>query len=281
MAVVAMTRKQRGLLWQACLYILLVAAAAVVLLPYIWMVSTSLKSSAEIFTPVPRFWPQAPRWQNYVDVLRTYQVGQWLVNSFIVATLEAAGVVVTSILAGYAFGRLRFWGRDALFFLYLGAMMIPIQVTVIPSFLIVTWLGWVDSYPGLIVPKICQFFGVFLMRQFFLNFPGELEDAAFIDGSSRWRALWQIVLPLTTPALAALAIFSFTGAWNDFLWPLVIINSEEMKTVQLGLSSMKGELSDWGLIMAGATLSALPLLLLYLVLQQYFIRGVVMTGLKG
>ena len=119
------------------------------------------------------------------------------------------------------------------------------------------------------------------MRQFFLNFPAELEEAAFIDGSSRWRALWQIVLPLSTPALAALAIFSFTSAWNDFLWPLVVINSEEMKTVQLGLSSMKGELSDWSLIMAGATLSAMPLTVLYLLLQQYFVRGVVMTGLKG
>ena len=160
------------------------------------------------------------------------------------SSLEAAGVVVTSILAGYAFGRLRFWGRDAIFFMYLGAMMIPVQVTVIPSFLIIRWLGWIDTYEGLIVPKLCAFFGVFLMRQFFLNFPSELEDAAFIDGSSRWRALWQIVLPLTTPALAALAIFSFTAAWNDFLWPLVVVNSEEMKTIQLGLSSMKGELSD-------------------------------------
>jgi multiple sugar transport system permease protein len=152
---------------------------------------------------------------------------------------------------------------------------------VIPSFLLIRWLGWIDTYEGLVVPKLCAFFGVFLMRQFFLNFPAELEDAAFVDGSSRWRALWQIVLPLSMPALAALAIFSFTAAWNDFLWPLVVVNSEEMKTVQLGLSSMKGELSDWGLIMAGATLSAVPLTVLYLLLQQYFVRGVVMTGLKG
>jgi multiple sugar transport system permease protein len=280
-ASVTVSRRQRRIAWQALLYAFLILASLIVLMPYIWMVSSSLKPSNEIFTPVPHLIPRAPRWQNYVDVLRTYQVGTWLVNSFIVSTLEAAGVVVTSILAGYAFGRLRFWGRDAIFFMYLGAMMIPVQVTVIPSFLIVRWLGWIDSYEGLIVPKLCAFFGVFLMRQFFLNFPAELEDAAFVDGSSRWRALWQIVLPLTTPALAALAIFSFTAAWNDFLWPLVVVNSEEMKTVQLGLSSMKGELSDWGLIMAGATLSAVPLTVLYLLLQQYFVRGVVMTGLKG
>lgn len=281
MAVLALSRKQRHVAWQALLYVVLGAASLVVLLPYIWMVSTSLKPSAEVFTPVPHFIPQNPRWQNYLDVLRTYQVGQWLINSFIVSSIEAAGVVLTSILAGYAFGRLRFWGRDAIFFMYLGAMMVPIQVTLIPSFLIVGWLGWIDTYEGLVVPRIVAFFGVFLMRQFFLNFPSELEDAAFIDGSSRWRALWQIVLPLSMPAVAALSIFSFTAAWNDFLWPLVVVNSEEMKTVQLGLSSMKGELSDWSLIMAGATLSALPLLLLYLVLQQYFVRGVVMSGLKG
>ena len=281
MATVTLTRRHRRLAWQASLYAFLIAASLVVLLPYIWKVSSSLKSSGEIFTPVPHLIPSNPRWQNYADVLRTYQVGQWLLNSFIVSSVEAAGVVFTSILAGYAFGRLRFWGRDAIFFMYLGAMMIPVQVTVIPSFLIIRWLGWIDTYEGLIVPKLCAFFGVFLMRQFFLNFPSELEDAAFIDGSSRWRALWQIVLPLSLPALAALAIFSFTAAWNDFLWPLVVVNSEEMKTIQLGLSSMKGELSDWGLIMAGATLSAVPLTVLYLLLQQYFVRGVVTTGLKG
>ena len=274
-------RRRRQLLRQALLYLFLIAASLVVLLPYIWMVTSSLKPSNEIFSATPRLIPSAPRWQNYLDVLRSYQVGQWLVNSFIVSALETAGVVFTSILAGYAFGRLRFWGRDGLFFLYLGAMMIPVQVTVIPSFLIVRWLGWIDSYEGLVIPKLCAFFGVFLMRQFFLNFPSELEDAAFIDGCSRWRALWRIVLPLSTPALAALAIFAFTAAWNDFLWPLVVVNSEEMKTVQLGLSSMKGELSDWSLIMAGATLSALPLTVLYLLLQRYFVRGVVITGLKG
>jgi multiple sugar transport system permease protein len=281
MAVAMLTRRRRGLVWQLLVYALLVGASLVVLLPYLWMVSSSLKPSSEVFSPVPRFIPSAPRWQNYADVLRTYQVGLWLVNSFVVAALETVGVVLTSILAGYAFGRLRFWGREAVFFMFLGAMMVPIQVTLIPTFLIVRWLGWVDTYQGLVIPKMCAFFGVFLMRQFFLSFPAELEDAAAIDGCSRWRALWQIVLPLCGPAVAALAIFAFTGAWNDFLWPLVIINSEEMKTIQLGLSSMKGELSDWGLIMAGATLSALPLLALYLLLQQYFVKGVVMSGLKG
>ncbi len=281
MAVATLSRRQRVIVWQASLYLLLAAASVAVLLPYVWMVSSSLKPSAEVFSPVPRIIPSAPRWQNYADVLRTYQVGVWLANSFVVATLETAGVVLTSLLAGYAFARLRFWGRDAIFFMFLGAMMIPTQVTLIPSFLIVKWLGWVDSYQGLVVPRACAFFGVFMMRQFFLTFPADLEDAAAIDGCGRLRALWQIVVPLSLPAVAALAIFAFTGAWNDFLWPLVVINSEEMKTVQLGLSSMKGELSDWGLIMAGATLSALPLLALYLVLQRYFVRGVVMTGLKG
>lgn len=275
-----LSRRERAVLWQALLYGILVVAALVVLLPYIWMMSSSVKPEADIFTSTPRFLPETVRWENYSDVLRTYQLGRWLANSTIVATVEMAGVVFTSVLAGYAFARQRFWGRDTIFFMYLGAMMVPIQVTLIPSFLIVKSLGWADRYEGLIVPQICAFFGVFLMRQFFLNFPAELEDAAFIDGCSRWRALWQIVLPLTTPALAALAIFSFTASWNAFLWPLVIVNSEEMKTIQLGLSSMRGELTDWGQLMAGVTLSSVPLLALYLVLQSYFTEGIVMSGLK-
>jgi multiple sugar transport system permease protein len=265
---------------QAGVYAFLVAASVVVLLPYVWMVSSSLKAGTETLASF-RLLPEQTRWQNYREVLTTYHVETWLVNSFLVAGAVTVGVLVTSILAGYAFGRLRFWGRDTLFVVYLGTLMIPGQVTLIPSFLIVSRLGWVDTYAGLIVPNLCAFVGVFLMRQFFLSFPPELEDAARIDGCSRWRVLWQIVLPLSTPAVVALAILAFTGAWNDFLWPLVVVGSERMKTVQLGLAGMKSEVADWSLIMAAAVLSALPLLALYAVLQRHFIRGIVTTGLNG
>jgi multiple sugar transport system permease protein len=280
-AMLTTPRGRQQLLRDVGIYLVLILAALVVLLPYIWMLSTSLKPNDEVFSATPRFIPSTIRWENYPEVLRRYQLATWLSNSVLVAVAETLGVVATSILAGYAFGRLRFWGRDVVFFMFLGAMMVPIQVTLIPTFLIVKWLGWIDTYQGLIVPRLCGFFGVFLMRQFFLNFPADIEDAAFTDGASRWRALWQIVLPLSAPAAAALAIFSFTASWNEFLWPLVILNTEEMKTVQLGLASMKGELVDWGLIMAGTALSAVPLLVMYLILQRYFIQGVVMSGLKG
>jgi multiple sugar transport system permease protein len=260
-------------------YAFLLTASAAVLLPYVWMVSTSLKPAAEASSL--RLLPEPVRWQNYRDVVAAFHLETWLVNSAIVAAVETAGVLTTSILAGYAFGRLRFWGRDALFFAYLGTLMVPGQVTLIPSFLILTWLGWVNTYEGLIVPRLCAFVGVFLMRQSFLGFPPELEDAARIDGCSRWRVLWQIVLPLSAPAITALAVLAFTGSWNEFLWPLVVVSSERLKTVQLGLAAMQGEAADWSLIMAAAALSALPLLVLYAFLQRAFTRGIVTTGLRG
>ena len=271
----------RRFLQHAGVYAFLVAAAAVVLLPYYWMLTSSLAPGGQTFSAGLRFLPEEVRWQNYLDVLLKYHLDRWLLNSTIVAVFETAGVLVTSILAGYAFGRLRFWGRDALFFVYLATLMIPGQVTLIPSFLVIRYLGLINTYQGLIIPKLCGFFGVFLMRQFFLSFPPELEDAACIDGSGRLRTLWQIVLPLSRPAVAALSIFAFTGSWNDFLWPLVVVGSERLKTVQLGLAAMKSETTDWGLLMAAAVLSALPLLVLYALLQRHFIRGITTTGLKA
>jgi multiple sugar transport system permease protein len=273
-------RRRRRVAGQAGVYVLLVALSGAMLLPYFWMVSSSLAPDAAAFTSF-RLFPEHPRWQNYGEVLSTYRVGAWLLNSVVVAGLQTAGVVATSVLAGYAFGRLRFWGRDALFYVYLGTVMIPGQVTLLPSFLIVRWLGWVDTYQGLIVPNLCAFVGVFLMRQFFLDFPAELEDAARIDGCSRWRVLGQIVLPLSTPAVAALAILAFTGAWNDYLWPLVVVSSPRLYTVQLGLAGMRTEVADWRLLMAAATLSALPLLVLFAFLQRSFVRGIATTAIKG
>jgi multiple sugar transport system permease protein len=259
---------------------LLTALSGAVLLPYVWMVSSSLAPDAAALASF-RLFPEQPRWQNYGEVLSTYHVGTWLLNSALVACLQTAGVLATSILAGYAFGRLRFWGRDALFYVYLGTVMVPGQVTLLPSFLIVRWLGWVDTYQGLVVPHLCTFVGVFLMRQFFLGFPTELEDAARIDGCSRWRVLWQVVLPLSRPAVAALAILAFTGAWNEYLWPLVVVGSARMYTAQLGIAAMRSEVADWHLVMAAATLSSLPLFVLFAFLQRHFVRSVVSTGIRG
>ena len=260
---------------------LLTVGALVVLLPYVWMVSASFKTEADVFQAGFNLVGREIRWQNYTDVWRQYPLGRWLANTFLVASIETVSTVVTSILAGFAFARLRFWGRDTLFYLYLGAAMVPIQVTLIPSFIIVRQLGLLNTYQGIAVIHLVQFFGVFLMRQFLLNIPSELEDAARIDGCSWFRVLWQIILPVSMPAVAALSILAFTAGWNDFLWPLVVINKPDIMTIIVGLASMRSEATPWGLLMAATTISALPLSVVYIVFQRWFTEGITMSGIKG
>ena len=266
---------------RAAIYGILLGAAIVELFPYNWMLSSSLKSETEIFTKEIQIIPRSIQWKNYLRIWGNYPLGQWLLNSIIVGSVETLCVVATSILAGYAFSRLRFWGRDVLFYIYLGTMMIPIQVTLIPSFLIIKHFGWINTSQGLFLPHIAAPFGVFLMRQFFFNIPSELEDAARIDGCNWLRVLVQVVLPLTLPAISSLAIFAFTFSWNAFLWPLVVTNTKEMFTIQIGLASMKGEIMAWDALMAATVLSALPILVVYLTFQRYFVKGIATTGLKG
>ena len=273
--------RMRHRLGRVGVYAFLMAGALVVLLPYAWMISASLKPEADVFQTGLNLIPREIRWQNYADVWRQYPLGRWLLNTFLVASIETLSTVVTSVLAGFAFARLRFWGRDPLFYLYLGAMMVPIQVTLIPSFIIVRQLGLLNTYQGIAVIHLVQFFGVFLMRQFLLNIPGELEDAARIDGCSWWRVLWQIVLPISMPAVAALSILAFTAGWNDFLWPLVVINKPDIMTIIVGLASMRSESTPWGLLMAATTISALPLTIVYIAFQRWFTEGITMSGIKG
>ena len=262
-------------------YAFLTAGALVVLLPYAWMISASLKPEADVFQTGFNLIPREVRWQNYADAWRQYPLGRWLLNTFLVASIETISTVITSVLAGFAFARLRFWGRDVLFYLYLGAMMVPIQVTLIPSFIIVRSLGLLNTYEGIAIIHLVQFFGVFLMRQFLLNIPAELEDAARIDGCSWFRVLWQIVLPISMPAVAALSILAFTAGWNDFLWPLVVINKPDIMTIIVGLASLRSEATPWGLLMAATTISALPLTVVYIVFQRWFTEGITMSGIKG
>ena len=262
-------------------YAFLTLGALAVLLPYLWMVSASLKPESDVFQAGFNLIPREVRWQNYADVWRQYPLGRWLANTFLVASIETVSTVVTSVLAGFAFARLRFWGRDALFYLYLAAMMVPIQVTLIPSFIIVRQLGLLNTYEGIAIIHLVQFFGVFLMRQFLLNIPSELEDAARIDGCSWFRVLWQIVLPISMPAVAALSILAFTAGWNDFLWPLVVINKPDIMTIIVGLASMRSEATPWGLLMAATTISAVPLTVVYVLFQRWFTEGITMSGIKG
>jgi multiple sugar transport system permease protein len=262
-------------------YAFLTVGALLVVLPYVWMIGSSLKYEDEMFRTGWQIIPTRIRWQNYTDAWSQYPLGRWILNTVLVASMETFSTILTSVLAGYAFARLRFWGRDQLFYLYLAAMMVPIQVTLIPSFMIVRSLGLLNSYQGIAVIHLVQFSGIFLMRQFFLNIPSELEDAARIDGCSWFRVLWQIVLPVSLPAVAALGVLAFTTGWNDFLWPLVVVNKPDIMTIVLGLASMRSEATAWGPLMAATTLSAVPLTVIYLLFQRWFTQGIITSGIKG
>lgn len=264
------------------IWFFLILGTVLSLLPYVWMVLSSFKSNNEIFTATLSFLPSQWHWENYFLAWTREPLGRGIVNSLIMAGGETVGNLVFAVITAYAFARLRFRGRDLVFVLVLGTMMIPAQVTIIPQFILLRWLGWVNTYQGLIVPRMLTAFAIFLMRQFFLTIPTELEDAARIDGCGRIRCLVNVLLPLTGPALATLAIFTFTQSWNEFFWPLIVVSSPEMRTVQLVISALKSqEMPEWGVIMATVTVSAIPTGVLYVALQRYFVQGIVMSGLKG
>ena len=261
---------------------LLLVGAAVTLLPYVWMVSSSFKLNADIFSSTLQLIPARPILENYVTAVTREPTLRAIGNSIIMAGGETIAVVVTSVFTAYPFARLRFRGRDTVFLLVLGTMMVPSQVTMIPTFILMRWLGWIDTYQGLIIPRMVTPLGIFLLRQFLLTIPRELEEAARIDGCGRLRTLLQVLVPHMGPALATLAIFTFTASWNEFFWPLIVVQSSEMRTIQLLIAAIKqAEAVDWGVVMAIVTLSVFPTVAIYLMLQRYFVRGIVMTGLKG
>jgi len=266
----------------ATTYVLLSAAAVVMLLPFIWMLSTSLKTPSSVFVYPPEWIPKPVEWTNYVQVTRVMPFLRYVLNTAAVASSVTLLHLVVSSLAAYAFARLRFPGRNRLFLAYLATLMVPGQVTLIPNFLIVKYLGWIDTYQALIIPQIFSAFGTFLLRQFFLTIPNELEDAARIDGASSFAIYWRIVLPLSGPALATLGVFTFTAQWNNFLWPLIVINDEQMRTLTVGLRALVGQFTvQYPLLMAGSVISILPMLVMFLVAQRFFVRGIALTGLGG
>jgi multiple sugar transport system permease protein len=263
------------------LHFLLVPLAALMVTPLAWMVLTSIQTPDEArrFPPV---FPSGIHWQNYTDAVNAAPFGRFFLNSFLVTGATVLGNLVLCSLAGYAFARLRFFGRDVLFVLLLATLMIPFQVVMIPIFLIMRHLGLVDSLGALILPNLVTPFGIFLMRQFFRTLPIELEEAARIDGCSRLGTLVRIVLPLSGPALATLAVIAFLWNWNDFLWPLVVIQSQHNMTLQLGLSTFQGAHSTaWTLLMAGNVLAVLPMLVAFLLAQRQFVNSIASAGIKG
>ncbi|MFB3738589.1 MAG: carbohydrate ABC transporter permease [Candidatus Velamenicoccus archaeovorus] len=263
-------------------HLVLLPLALLMIVPLLWMLVTSVETLNETRHFPPVLVPHSIRWQNYTQVLQQAPFLRWLLNTLIVTVVVVIGNLFFCSLAGYAFARLRFFGRDVVFMLVLATLMIPFQVIIIPTFLIVRKLGLIDTLGALIVPNLAGAFGIFLLRQFFRTLPIELEEAARIDGASRLGILFKIVLPLSGPALATLAVITFMWTWNDFLWPLVTLYDPDNYTIQLGLLTFQGaHQTNTHLLMAANVMSLIPVLLLFFLLQRYFIRGIATTGLKG
>jgi multiple sugar transport system permease protein len=254
------------------------------MVPFLWMVSTSFKGIDEVYAFPPRFVPELLRWSNYIEAWQAIPFSRFFFNSLFVAGATTIAVVLTSSMAGYSFARLRYPGRDLLFLAYLGTIMIPFPVLIIPLFILMRQLGLVDTLAGLILPAAFTAWGTFLMRQFMLSIPREIEEAARMDGASFWRIYLQIIMPLSRPVVATLGIFTFLGSWNDFLWPLIMISSVENKTLPLGLTMFQAQVpikTPWQLVMAAATFSVIPVLIVFVLGQKYYVRGIATTGLKG
>ncbi len=272
----------------ALIYFIATVVAILFMLPFVWTIGSSLKPITEIFKFPPTLWPQEPRWQNYADVFRIAPFGRFILNTAYITAVAMVGQILSAAAVAYGFSRFRFPGRDPLFFLVLSTMMLPWQVTIVPTFLLFRFFGMINTYWPLIIPS---FFGggafyIFLLRQFFMTIPRDLDEAAKIDGATSVRIFWNIILPLAKPALATVAIFSFIEHWNEFIGPLIFLNSPEKFTVSIGLryftaSSFESDEPREAILMAASLIVAVPPLTLFFLAQKYFVRGIVTTGLKG
>lgn len=263
-------------------HLLLMPTALLFALPLAWMILTSFMPTSDIDRFPPRFWPSRISFAGYTGLFEKSDILHWLLNTSIVATVAVTSHLVLCSLAGYGFARLRFVGRGTMFFLLVATIMVPIQLLMIPTFVMFSRMHLVNSLGAAIVPWLASAFGIFLMRQFFLNFPAELEEAAMLDGCNRVQILLRVVLPLAKPAMATLAVFTLLGSWNDLIWPLVAINNEDAFTLQLGLATFQGmRRTEWQLLMAGNVVATLPLLVGFLLAQKHFVATMSLTGLKG
>jgi multiple sugar transport system permease protein len=262
----------------------IVVGAFVMLVPFAWMLSTSLKPSSALLVLPPRFVPDEPTLAPYRSVIDAFPMVRVFFNSALVALASTAGQLVVASLSGYAFARFDFRGRDVLFYGYLATLMVPFAVTITPLFIIVRTLGWTNGYAGLIVPTMFTAFGTFLMRQFFLTLPRELEEAATLDGASALSTFVRVILPITGPAFATLGIFAFMASWNNFLWPLLIVSDRQFMTLPLALATLQGIYpgqTQWNMVMAGTVISVVPMIVVFLLAQRWVIEGVTTSGLKG
>lgn len=276
--------KNKQRIQKGFIYLLLIGFSVLFIFPFIWMVGTSLTSSGMVLDRSRPIIPPHPVWGNYVEALTVLPFGIFLKNTLLISVMCVIGQTLSASLVAFAFARLKFPGRDALFVLVLSTMMLPPQVTMIPTFIMFTIPGWIDSLKPLIIPA---FFGggaffIFLLRQFFLTIPAELEDAARIDGCSSFGIYRHVIMPLSKPALTAVALFSFIGHWNDFLGPLIYTQSMDKKTLALGLNAFKGlHGTEYNLMMAASVAVLIPIIVIFFFSQKYFVEGVVTSGVKG
>ena len=261
-------------------YAVLILGAGIVVFPFLWMLFTSLKPFAELFGLT--ILPQEPTLDNYATVLGETAFARWFLNSLIIGVVTTVSVLFFDSLVGYTLAKFEFWGKNFIFVMILSTLMIPTEMLVIPWYVGVVGLNLTDTYLSIMFPGLISAFGVFLMRQFFSTLPDDLIDAARIDGMNEFGVFWRVALPLVRPALASLAIFTFLGHWNAFLWPLVVIQSPEMRTLPVGVALFSGEAgTQWGLIMAASSLAVIPVMIVFAIFQRQIIEGVVLTGMKG
>jgi multiple sugar transport system permease protein len=268
----------------ALLYLVMALLVVVMVLPFGWMLSTSLKAQQYILETPPQLFPNPVTFESYIQLAERMDIGRIVFNSVFVAVVTTAGQIIISAMAAYAFSRLEWRGRNLVFTLYLATMMVPSVVMVIPQFILIRQLGWVNTYAALIVPSLFNAFGTFLLRQSFLGLPKDFEEAAFVDGANPFTIFWRIMLPLNLPAIATLVVLSFMGSWNSYLFPLFVARKEDVITLPVALGVLQGgprALTEWNMVMAGAVIMVLPILIVYLLAQKWFVQGVVSSGIKG
>jgi len=258
---------------------LLTVLAISTLLPYIVMVSSSLMAQFEIYNFPPKLFPTTPRFQNYVEMWKSQPWGRYIFNTVFVSVCVLAGQLLLVSMGGYALSRLNFPGRDTIFRIFIGFMMLPGVVTLIPGFIILRSLGWIDTYMALIIPSLGNIWGMFLTRQYMITLPQSLEDAARIDGASEFTIFWRIILPLCKPVLATVATFTFLGTWKSFLWPLIVTRSKEMRMIEVGIAMFATQYTiDYPIQLAAATLSSIPLIVVYFVAQKWLLQGIKLSS---
>ncbi len=274
--------RQRDRLSRILLYGMLVTGAVMALLPMVWMVSASLMPSGEASSFPPRFFPSRVTFDHYLDLFTRLNLGRYLLNSAFVAFVVTLSSLAINSMAGYAFAKLRFRGRDRLFRTLSTALVLPVQVAMLPLFLLLKNMGLINTYWGVIIPGLASIFGIFLVRQYALAIPDEMLDAARVDGASEFRIFWSIVVPGIVPILATLAIWTFLATWNDFMWPLIVLSDESLYTLPVALANLSGEhVQDTELMMAGSVITVIPVMLVFLFLQRYYIQGVMAGSVKG